>query len=158
MDAFEEEFKIIAIGCDHAGFDLKNIIIKYLEQHNFIYKDYGTYDKNSCDYPDYAKLVCESIINNKSKFGVLICNTGIGISICANKFSGIRAALCNNSFGARMSREHNDANVLALGAGVIGKDLALDILKTFLQTNFSDELRHVKRIDEIKKLENKKSE
>lgn len=153
---YEEEFKIIALGCDHAGFDLKNIIIKYLEQHDFIYKDYGTYNKNSCDYPDYAKLVCESINNNKSKFGILICNTGIGISICANKFNGIRAALCHNSFMAKMSREHNDANILALGAGLIGKDLALDILKTFLQTNFSGELRHVKRIDKLRDLGSKK--
>ena len=146
---YGEDFKIIAIGCDHAGFDLKNIIIKYLEQHNFIYKDYGTYDKNSCDYPDYAKLVCESIINNKSKFGVLICNTGIGISICANKFSGIRAALCNNSFVARMSREHNDANIVAMGARVIGPGLAVKIVDTFLNTPFSNDERHVRRIAQI---------
>lgn len=124
-----------------------------MSDHDFAYKDFGTYNRNSCDYPDYAKLVCESILKQESQFGILICSTGIGISICANKFKGIRAALCSDSFSAKMCREHNNSNVLALGAKIIGEGLALNILETFLQTSFSNETRHMKRIAKIKSFE-----
>jgi len=140
---------MIALGCDHAGLDLKNIVIDYLKKNNLAYKDFGCYDHKSCDYPDYAKLVANAILNNESEFGVLICGTGIGISICANRFKNIRAALCSDTFSARAAREHNNANILAMGARVIGSGLAIDILKTFLETPFSNDPRHIARINKI---------
>lgn len=140
---------MIALGCDHAGFDLKNEITKYLRQNNFDFKDFGTYTKNSCDYPMFAKLVANSILNGESQKGILICGTGIGVSICANKFKGIRAALCSDTFSAHAAREHNDANILAIGARVIGTGLAVDIVKIFLSSPFSNEKKHITRIRQI---------
>lgn len=140
---------MIALGCDHGGFDLKNEIIKYLEEKNIQYLDLGTYTKESTDYPKYAKLVCESILNGECDKGILVCGTGIGISITANRYKGIRAALCGDCFSAQATREHNDANILALGARVTGPGLALKIVETFLNTPFSEDKRHMNRIEQI---------
>lgn len=140
---------MIALGCDHGGFELKQEVIKYLEEEGFEYKDYGCYDRSSSDYPDYSKKVTTAIINKECEKGILICGTGIGISIAANRISGIRAALCTNCFMAEATRLHNDANVLALGGRVVGTGLALKIVDTFLKTEFSEDERHKNRIHKI---------
>lgn len=140
---------MLALGCDHGGYELKQEIINYLENRNIEYLDLGTFTKESTDYPKYAKLVCESILNGICDKGILICGTGIGISIAANRFKGIRAALCGDCFSAAATREHNDANVLALGARVTGPGLALKIVETFLETPFSGDERHMNRIRQI---------
>lgn len=140
---------MIAIGSDHGGFKLKQDIIKYLADNNIEYKDYGCYDENSCDYPVYAKLVANSIIDKICDKGILICSTGIGISITANKVKGIRAALCSDCYSAKMTREHNDANVLCMGAEIVGRGLALKIVEEFLKSDFSNIERHKRRIDQI---------
>lgn len=140
---------MIALGSDHGGFELKQKVIEYLKKENIEYKDFGTYTKESCDYPQYAKLVADSIVKGESEKGILICGTGIGISIAANKVKGIRAALCHDCFSAKATREHNDANVLAMGARVIGEGLAIEIVKAFLGTDFSNDERHIRRIKQI---------
>ena len=140
---------MIALGCDHGGLPLMKEVKQYLDEHNIQYIDFGTYTEESCDYPDYAKAVTESIVKGESQKGILICGTGIGISIAANKVKGIRAALCHDCFSAKATREHNDANVLAMGARVIGPGLALEIVKIFLETEFSNEDRHIRRIQKI---------
>ena len=140
---------MIAIGCDHGGYELKQEIIKYLEEQDLEYLDLGTFTKESTDYPKYAKLVCKSILNGVCDKGILICGTGIGISITANKFKGIRAALCGDCFSAQATREHNDANVVVLGARVTGAGLAIKIVDTFLNTPFSEDERHKNRIRQI---------
>ena len=142
---------MIAIGCDHGGYELKLEIVKYLEQQGMEYKDFGC-DGESVDYPIYAKKVGQAILDGECEKGILICGTGIGISIAANKMPGIRCALCSDTLSAKMTRLHNDANVLALGAGIVGENLALDIVDTFLNTAFSGEERHQRRIDLIEKL------
>ena len=138
---------MIALGCDHGGYELKQEIIKYLEEHGLSYKDYGTFSTDSCDYPDYARAVAESVLNKECDRGILICGTGIGISIAANRFPGIRAANCTDCFMAEATRQHNDANILALGARVVGPGLALKIVDTFLNTEFSNDPRHIRRIE-----------
>lgn len=140
---------MIAIGCDHGGFLLKNAVIKYLEQNNIEFKDFGTYSEDSCDYPVYAKKVANAVANGECEKGILICGTGIGISITANKVKGIRAALCHDCFSARATREHNNANILAMGQRVVGEGLAIEIVKIFLNTEFSNDERHIKRIEQI---------
>ncbi|HIQ99593.1 MAG TPA: ribose 5-phosphate isomerase B [Candidatus Scybalocola faecavium] len=140
---------MIALGCDHGGYELKQEVIKYLDAHGLEYKDYGTYSTDSCDYPDYAQAVAKAILNKECDRGILICGTGIGISIAANRFPGIRAANCTDCFMAEATREHNDANILALGARVVGPGLALKIVDTFLNTEFSNDPRHVRRIEKI---------
>ena len=140
---------MIAVGCDHGGYELKQEIIKYLEEHGLSYKDYGTFSTDSCDYPDYARAVAESVLNKECDRGILICGTGIGISIAANRFPGIRAANCTDCFMAEATRQHNDANILALGARVVGPGLALKIVDTFLNTEFSNDPRHIRRIEKI---------
>lgn len=140
---------MIAIGCDHGGFPLKEEIIKYFKNNNIDFKDFGTYDTKSVDYPIYAKAVAEFVAEGKAEKGILICGTGIGISIAANKVKGIRAALCHDVFSAKATREHNDANILAMGARVIGAGLALEIVKAFLSTEFSKDERHIRRIKMI---------
>lgn len=142
---------MLAIGCDHGGFALKQIIIDYLNANHIEFKDFGCYNEEAVDYPDYAKLVTTAITNGECEKGILICGTGIGISIAANKVSGIRCALCSDVFSAEATRLHNDANVLALGGRVVGPSLAVKIVETFLTTDFSNEKRH---IDRIAKLEN----
>ncbi|MBE5938393.1 MAG: ribose 5-phosphate isomerase B [Lachnospiraceae bacterium] len=140
---------MIAIGSDHGGFELKKEIIEYLEKNNLEYKDYGTYTPDSCDYPVYAKKVAQAILDGECEKGILICGTGIGISITANKFKGIRAALCHDCFSAQATREHNDANIVAMGARVVGAGLAVKIVDTFLNTEFSGDERHINRINQM---------
>ncbi len=137
---------MIALGSDRAGYGLKQEVIRYLEEQDIQYKDYGCYDETVCDYPVYAKAVANAIVEGECDRGILICGTGIGISIAANKVRGIRAALCHDTFSAQATREHNDANILAMGARVIGPGLAVKIVDTFLHTEFSGEERHVRRI------------
>ncbi len=143
---------MLAIGSDHGGFALKQAIIKHLEERGLPYKDYGTYSEASCDYPDFGRAVAQAVAAGEAEFGILICGTGIGISITANKVPGIRAALCGDCFSAEATRSHNDANVLALGARVVGEGLALKIVDTFLDSPFSNEERHIRRIRKIEGL------
>lgn len=137
---------MIALGCDHGGYELKQEIMKYLESQGLEYKDFGTYSTDSCDYPVYAKAVAKAVAGGECEKGILICSTGIGISITANKIKGIRAALCHDCFSAKATREHNDANILVMGAKVIGPGLAEKITDIFLHTDFSNEERHKRRI------------
>jgi len=127
---------MIAIGSDHGGYELKEYIKKYLDSNNLEYYDYGTNSYESVHFPDYAKLVCDSVLSKKHDKGILICGTGIGMSIAANKIKDIRCALCNNVMSARLAREHNDSNVIALGARVLGNEYAIEILQTWLKTDF----------------------
>lgn len=147
----------IALCCDHGGLALKNAVAKYLKDSGYETEDFGTTTENSCDYPDFAILAAEAIASGKCDRGIFVCTTGIGISIAANKVPKIRCALCSEPLSARMTREHNDANVLALGGGLIGVNLALDIVKTFLNTEFSGEEKHQRRIDKITAIEKKYS-
>ena len=140
---------MIAFGCDHGGYALMQEVIDYLEKQNIEYKNFGTNSEDSCDYPIYAKKVAHTVANGECEKGILICGTGIGVSITANKVKGIRAALCGDCFSAKATREHNDANILALGARVVGVGLALEIVKVFLETPFSNDQRHIRRISQI---------
>lgn len=140
---------MIAIGSDHGGFELKKAVMKHLDERGLAYKDFGTYVSDSCDYPVYAKAVARAVAAGECEKGILICGTGIGVSITANKVPGIRAALCGDVFSAKATREHNDANILAMGARVTGEGLALLITDTFLDTPFSNDERHIRRISMI---------
>ena len=140
---------MIALGCDHGGFDLKQEVIRYLEEKGLAYKDFGCYEKTSCDYPEFGRAVAEAVAGGECERGIVICTTGIGISITANKVKGIRCALCSDTVSARLTREHNNANVLAMGAGIIGPNLALGIVDTFLNTDFPGEEKHVRRVNAI---------
>ena len=135
----------IALGSDHGGLNLKKQIIMHLESKNIELTDFGTYTEDSCDYPDYALKVAEGVVAEKFELGILICGTGIGIGIAANKVPGIRAALCNDTFSAHASREHNNANILTIGERVIGTGLALDIVDAFINAKFQGE-RHQKEL------------
>ena len=135
-------------------FELKNEIIKHLKEKGHEIKDFGPMTNDSCDYPDYALPVAEAVANKEFEIGILVCGTGIGISISANKVPGVRAALCSDTFSAHATREHNNANILTLGQRVVGPGLAIDIVKTFLNTEFEGE-RHQKRIDKISEIEKK---
>lgn len=146
----------IAIGCDHGGFTLKNAVIKHLQEKGIEVKDFGTDSEESCDYPEFAQKVAEEVAAKNYEFGIVICGTGIGISISANKVPGIRAALCHDTFSAHATREHNNANILAMGQRVTGEGLALDIVDTFLEAKFEGG-RHEKRISKITDIENKYS-
>ena len=139
----------IALGCDHGGYGLMQDVIKHLEERGLEYKNYGCYSEESVDYPVYAKKVAHAVADGECERGILICGTGIGISITANKVPGIRAALCGDCFSAQATREHNDANILAMGARVTGPGLALKIVDTFLDTPFSNDERHIRRIKMI---------
>ena len=143
------ENKTIAIGSDHGGFALKQEVVKYLKGKNIDFEDFGCYSEKSCDYTEYGRAVAEAVAAGKYEKGILICGTGIGISITANKVRGIRCALCSDCFSAEATREHNDANILALGGRVVGSGLALKIVDTFLNTPFSNEERHIRRISRI---------
>lgn len=142
----------IALGSDHAGLPLKNEIIKHLKGKEIEIEDFGTYTEESCDYPDYAQKVAENVVAKKFDFGILVCGTGIGISIAANKVKGVRAALCSDTFSAHACREHNNANILALGQRVVGVGLALDIVDSFLNAEFQGG-RHEKRINKMMNIE-----
>lgn len=144
----------IAIGADHAGFELKELISQIVEDAGHEVIDMGTGSSCSVDYPDYAEAVAQAVSDGKAERGILICGTGIGMSIVANKFKNVRAALCNDLFTAKMSRLHNDANILCMGARVIGKGLAIEIVKTWLSTPFEAE-RHLKRVEKINIIERK---
>ena len=144
---------MIALGSDHGGFDIKQVVIEHLKERGIEYKDFGTYDKNSCDYPIFGKAAAEAVASGECEKGIVICTTGIGISIVANKVKGIRCALCSEPHSARLTREHNDANVLAMGGALIGPDMAIDIVDTFLDTEFSGLEKHVRRISEITDME-----
>lgn len=140
---------MIGLGCDHGGLELKKVVMDYLDSQNIEYKDFGTYTSESCDYPVYGKAVANAIVKGECDKGIIICGTGIGISIAANKIKGIRAALCHDVFSAKATREHNNANILAMGARVIGPGLAIEIVKAFLETEFSNDERHIRRISMI---------
>jgi ribose 5-phosphate isomerase B len=144
----------IALGSDHGGIRLKKEIIKHLEKKGIELKDFGTYSEDSCDYPDFAEKVAEEVVAKNYDLGILICGTGIGISIAANKVPGVRAALCSDTFSAHATREHNNANILALGERVVGPGLALDIVDAFLNAKFEGD-RHQRRIDKISEIEKK---
>ena len=140
---------MIAIGSDHGGFELKKKLMEHLSERGLEYKDLGTYSSASCDYPVYAKAVARAVASGECDRGILICGTGIGVSMTANKVHGIRAALCGDCFSAEATRQHNDANILCMGARVVGEGLALKIADTFLDTPFSNDERHIRRISMI---------
>ncbi|WP_353093711.1 ribose 5-phosphate isomerase B [Tissierella praeacuta] len=142
----------IGIGSDHGGFELKEYIKEYLDKEGISYIDYGTNSLDSVDYPDYGKKVAEAVAAKEVNRAIVVCGTGIGISIACNKVKGIRCALCGDTYSARMSREHNDANILALGGRVIGRDLAIEIVSIWLKTEFSRG-RHEKRVEKISEIE-----
>ena len=139
---------MIALGCDHGGYDLMQEVIAHLEKRGLKYKNFGTYTKDSCDYPEFAHAVAHAIVNGECEKGILICGTGIGISIAANKVRGVRCALCTETLSAEMTRRHNDANMLAMGAGLTGKNMAERIVDVFLATEFEGG-RHQRRVDKL---------
>lgn len=140
---------MIALGCDHGGYDLMQEVKAHLEERGLEYKDYGTYSKDSCDYAEFGKKVAHAIVDGECEKGILVCGTGIGISIAANKVKGIRAAVVSDCFSAQATREHNDANIIAFGGRVVGPGLAIKIVDTFLDTPFSNGERHIRRIKQI---------
>lgn len=140
---------MIAIGSDHGGYSMKQRVIQYLEENNIPYQDMGCGSTASCDYPVFGHAVAKAVAGGDCEKGIVICTTGIGISISANKVKGIRCALCGDPLSARMTRLHNDANVLAMGAGIIGENMAVEIVDMFLNTKFSGEERHQRRVDLI---------
>ncbi len=140
---------MIALGSDHGGYDLKIQVMEHLKERGFSCRDYGCFDKNSCDYPEFGRAAAEAVASGECDKGIVVCTTGIGISIVANKVKGIRCALCADPYLAKMTRLHNDANMLALGGGFTGKNLALEIVDTFLDTEFSEGENHVRRIGKI---------
>ena len=143
---------MIAIGSDHGGFSLKREVMAYLDSRGLEYKDFGTYTEDSCDYPVYGEAVANAVASGECERGIIICGTGIGISIAANKVKGIRAALCGDCYSAEYTRRHNDANILAMGARVVGSGLALKIVETFLETDFEGG-RHARRVALISEIE-----
>ena len=143
---------MLAIGCDHGGFELKNHIMNHLKEIGVEYKDFGCYDENSVDYPDIAEKVGKAVVSGECENGILICGTGIGISIAANKIDGVRAALCSDVYSAKMTKQHNNSNVLCLGGRVTGRELAFMICDTWLGEEFIGG-RHQNRIDKITELE-----
>lgn len=144
---------MIALGSDHGGFDLKQRVKAYLDEKHIPYKDYGCDSKESCDYPIFAKAAAEAVASGECEKGIVICTTGIGISIAANKVRGIRCALCGDPLSASLTRRHNNANMLAMGAGIVGKNLAENIVDTFLNTQFEGG-RHERRVNALMAIEN----
>lgn len=140
---------MIALGSDHGGYDLKVQVMEHLKEKGIEYKDFGCFDKNSCDYPEFGQAAAKAVASGECERGIVICTTGIGISMVANKVKGIRCALCTDPYLAKMTRLHNDANMLALGGGFIGKNLAMEIVDTFLETEFSEGENHIRRIGKI---------
>ena len=143
----------IAIGCDHGGINLKPVLEDYLKKEGFEYVDFGCFTNESTDYNEYAVKVCNAVKDGECELGVLICGTGIGMSIVANKIKGIRCGHCHDVFSAKMTRLHNDANVLALGERVVGPGLMIALVDAFLKTPFSNDERHLSRVNKIKALE-----
>lgn len=144
----------IAIGCDHGALTLKNALVNHLKSCGYEVEDFGTYTKDSCDYPDFAGAAARAVACGSCDRGIVLCTTGIGVSVTANKVKGIRCALLSDSWTAKMTRLHNDTNMMALGAGVVGENLAYEIVDTWLGTEFSGEARHQRRIDKVMALEN----
>jgi len=140
---------MIALASDHGGYVLKEAVKSKFEKEGIEFQDFGCYGTESCDYPDFAKTAAQAVAAGVCEKGIVICTTGIGVSICANKVTGIRCALCSDTLTAKLTRQHNDANVLALGAGMIGEVLAMEIIDVFLKTPFSYEDRHKRRISKI---------
>ena len=145
---------MIALGCDHGGLEIKNAIIEDLKSKGIEYIDLGTTTTDSVDYPVYAKAVCAEIVSGKCEKGILCCGTGIGMSIAANKHDGIRAACCSDTFSARLTREHNDANILCFGARVVGEGLALDLVDAFINAKYLNNGNHVTRVAMLTDIEN----
>ncbi len=143
----------IAVGADHAGFSLKGRVVEFLQKEGHMVLDLGTHDSEPVDYPDYAEAVGASVVKGEAEVGILLCGSGVGASIAANKMTGIRAALCHDVFSARQSREDDDANVLCLGPRVVGPSLALELIRAFLRATFSQADRHKRRLEKVKKLE-----
>ena len=139
----------IAVACDHGAFDLKNKVVAALTAKGHEVKDFGTYSKDSCDYPDFAGPAAKAVASGEFEKGIVLCTTGIGVSITANKVKGIRCALLSDVASARMTRLHNDTNMMAVGAGIVGEILAMEIIDTWLGTQFSGEPRHQRRIDKM---------
>lgn len=140
---------MIALGSDHGGYDLKCQVMEHLKERGIAYKDFGCFDKQSCDYPEFGRAAAQAVASGECDRGIVVCTTGIGISISANKISGVRCAFCTDPYLAKMTRLHNDANMLALGGGVTGKNLAIEIVDTFLDTEFSEGENHKRRISKI---------
>ncbi len=143
----------IAIGCDHGALALKDKMVSWLEGKGYEVKDFGTYTSDSCDYPEFAAAAARAVASGECQKGIVLCTTGIGVSISANKIDGIRCALLSDVWSAKMTRLHNDTNMMAMGAGVVGENLALEIADTWLGTEFSGEARHQRRIDKLMELE-----
>ena len=143
----------IAIGCDHGALALKNAVKAHLEKKGYEVCDYGTYTLDSCDYPDFAEKAAKAVASGECEKGIVMCTTGIGISIAANKVKGIRCALLHDTWSAKMTREHNDTNMMARGAAIVGEMLGLQIVDTWLGTEFSNEAKHQRRIDKVMALE-----
>ena len=143
----------ISIGCDHGALALKNKLVSWLEAKGHEVKDFGTYTLDSCDYPEFAAAAAKAVASGECERGIVLCTTGIGVSISANKVDGIRCALLADVWSAKMTRLHNDTNMMALGAGVVGENLALEIVDTWLGTEFSGDARHQRRIDKVMALE-----
>ena len=143
----------IALGCDHGALALKNALIPHLEEMGYEVKDFGTYTADSCDYPDFAAPAAKAVASGECEKGIVLCTTGIGVSITANKIPGIRCALLSDVVSARMTREHNDTNMMAIGAGMVGQIQAFQIIDTWLGTEFSHDARHQRRIDKMMALE-----
>ena len=143
----------IAIGCDHGALALKNKMVGVLTLKGYDVKDFGTYTAESCDYPDFAAAAARSVASGECEKGIVLCTTGIGVSIAANKIPGIRCALLSDVLSAKLTRQHNDTNMMAIGAGIVGENLALEIMNTWLNTEFSGEERHQRRIDKVMALE-----
>ncbi len=147
----------IAIGSDHAGFEMKGLLIEQLKAWGHEVEDFGAHSTDSVDYPDIAEPLCMAVRDGKFDRGVLVCGTGIGMCIAANKVQGVRCALCAESYSARLTRLHNDSNVLSIGARVTGIELAIDILKTYLETEFPAEERNARRVSKIKAIEERQA-
>lgn len=145
---------MIALACDHGAFDLKQAIMAHLTARGLTYRDFGCFDKSSCDYPDFAAPAARAVASGECEKGIVVCTTGIGVSITANKVKGVRCALLSDLMSARLTREHNDTNMMAIGAGVTGEKLALELVDIWLDTPFSGEPRHQRRIDKVMALEN----
>lgn len=146
----------ISIACDHGALTLKAVVKDHLQKKGYEVADFGTYSADSCDYPDYAAAAARAVASGECEKGIVLCTTGIGVSISANKIPGIRCALLSDPWSARMTRLHNDTNMMAMGAGVVGQNLALEIVDTWLETEFSGEERHQRRIDKLMALEERK--
>jgi ribose 5-phosphate isomerase B len=144
---------MIAIGADHGGYSLKDLLVNYMYQLGHTVSDFGTFSEEAVDYPDYARSVAVAVLDGKAERGILICGSGVGASVAANKFPGIRAAVCHDTFSAHQGVEDDNMNVLCLGARIVGPELAKEIVRTFLRASFSQAERHVRRLGKVENIE-----